>query len=63
MRQLAPIEAALRPKLTVQDVAKIRQQHEYGRKPSVIAKEFGVSRMTVWKIVNERMWKKSSNIT
>jgi hypothetical protein len=41
-----------RCKLTLQEVTQIRQQYQYGRRPSVIAKEFGVSVHSVWKIAH-----------
>jgi hypothetical protein len=33
----------VKPKLTDEEVARIRQQYQYGRRPSVIAKEFKVN--------------------
>ena len=46
-----------RKKLNDQQVAQIRWQYDYGRRPRFIAKEFGITVHHVWKIVNERVWK------
>src|SRR5258707_1046800 len=40
-----------RRKLTDDQIAQIRAQAQYGRKRGVIAREFGITREHVWKIV------------
>ena len=39
-----------RRKLTDEQVAAIRAQYEYGRRPKLIAKEFSITVYHVWKI-------------
>jgi hypothetical protein len=45
-------------KLSVEDVARIRQRCEAKVKDSVVAKEFGISRVHVWYIRTGWRWKK-----
>lgn len=51
-----------RRKLTEKQVAEIRKQRADGRKAKDIRIEFGISYTALWKIVNERTWKKSITI-
>jgi len=52
-----------RHNLTIQEVAQIRQQYAAGRRPKLIAEQFKVCRLTVWRIAHGCRGEKQSNKT
>lgn len=45
-------------KFSVADVLSIRQDYEAGKSQSAIAREWGVNRSAIWKIVHKQHWSK-----
>lgn len=44
-------------KLTEREVAAIRRLHRLNIGPQAVMKRFGISRMTHWRIVNNKLWR------
>lgn len=44
-------------KLSEREVIVIRRLHRIGIAPSAIIKRFGISRMTHWRVVNNKLWR------